>query len=422
MLALMTDLWMLNRSLVNDDFDHALAYVGKRLDGMVVHAVPSGTRCWTWVVPEKWIISEAWIADGERRLVDFSRHPLHVHSYSLPVDRVVSREELFQHLRSRPDVPAAIPYEFKYYERDWGFCVEHDRLPEFTADSYRVFIDSRFEPGELKIGDFTIPGESDDMVVVVSDLCHPGQVNDSLSGAAVAVELATTLRARRNRLTYKFLFVPETIGSIAYLSRHEHLIPRMRYAMFADTLGNDNTIVLQRSRQDASRIDRVARSVMRRVLGEFREGPFRSVIGNDEMVFNGPGVEVPTISLTRCPAVGYHSSADTPAALDIARVDEARAVMLGILETLDRDFVPVRRFRGPVFLSGYGLWVDWRVDPVLNRNLEKVMVRLEGDRSAFDIADELGLDFEVVRDYLERFHGHGLIEKRPAEQAFTRLV
>ncbi|TRZ52390.1 MAG: DUF4910 domain-containing protein [Dehalococcoidia bacterium] len=411
MMKLINDLWMKNRSLVNDGYDEALSYIGNIID-LKIHEIPGGTECWTWIVPEKWVINEAYIMCGERKIVDFKEHPLHVISYSLPVDKEVSKEELLKHLHWREDRPNAIPFEFKYYERDWGFCIQHSRLKELTEDKYKVFIDSKFEKGTLKVGDFTIEGEADETIGLVAHLCHPAQVNDDLAGVAVLVDMAKEMGKGRHHYTYKFLLVPETIGSVAYLSQNEDIIPSLKYGIFIEMPGNDNIHALQLTRQGNTRLDRLARYVMKRNLSDFREGAFRQVVGNDEMVFNGPGVNVPMISISRYPYPEYHTSDDNPSIITEERLEETKELVLKIIDILDRDYVPQRTFKGPIFLSRYGLWIDWRVDPELNNNLELIMLSLEGDESIFDIAEKLDMDFDVVYDYINKFLDKGLVVKK----------
>ena len=256
------DLWFKRRDIISDGYDESLEYIGRRIP-LKIHQIPTAAKCWTWTIPEKWSVGEAFIEDlAGNRLLDGKDHPLHVVSYSLPVNQVVSKEELFKHLHTHPQRPTAIPFGFKYYERDWGFCLAHNRLKDFTKDQYRVLIDARFEPGALKVGDCTLPGDSDEMIVLVAHLCHPAMVNDDLTGVAVMVELARKLSTGKRRYTYKFLFVPETIGSVAYLSRNEALIPRMKYGIFLEMLGNDNLHALQLSKTGTTRVDRIARYVM----------------------------------------------------------------------------------------------------------------------------------------------------------------
>ncbi len=414
MMKLIEDLWFSRRDLISDGLDRSLEYIG-RIIPLKIHSIPCGTKCWTWTVPEKWSVNEAYIEDSKgKRLLDLKDHPLHILSYSLPIDRVVSKEELMAHLHSNPKRPGAIPFEFKYYEKDWGFCIEHNKLKNFKGSEFKVFIDSKFEKGSLKVGEYTIKGETDKTIVLVGHICHPAQVNDDLAGVAVLVDIAKDLSKRKNHFTYKFLILPETIGSIAYLSQNEKIIPKLKYGLFLEMLGNSNVHALQLTRQGNTRLDRIARSVMKRKLKGFNEGAFRKVVGNDEMVFNGPGVNVPMISVSRWPYPEYHTSDDNPSIISEKRLIESKNLVLEMLKVIDSDYTPKRKFKGPVFLSGCDLWVDWRENRELNRNIEQIMLRLEGDQSVFDIAEELGLEFEDVFNYVNKFYKKGLVEKNPA--------
>ena len=416
MKQLIEDLYLLNRSLICDDFDEALAYIDD-LVGLDIHEYPSGTECWTWVVPQKWTVREAFIEEDGKRIVDFADHPLHLWTGSLPVDRVVSREELLDHLAWDEERPGAIPYKFHLYELTWGFSVTCDQFQQMQADEYRVLIDSEYSDGHLKVGEATVEGSSDEVVVLMAHLDHPGQANDDLAGVAVLAELVHELRKRDTYYTYKFLILPETIGSIAYFSHNEDLIPRCRCGIFLEMLGNDNTIALQYSLQGDDLIDRAARRALvdRYGEGNFAEGAFRKVVGNDEMVLNGPGVGVPTISISRWPYPQYHSSYDTPDIISEYRLVDARELILEVLDILDRDYVPRREFRGPVFLSRFGLWVDYRENFELNRAIETIMLNLEGDQSVLDITDRTKVSYREVYGFIERLRELGLATRLAKE-------
>jgi len=406
MMKLINDIWFKRRDIVSDGFDESLEYISKIIP-LEIHKIPSGTKCWTWITPEKWSVKGAYIEDlNGNRLLDLKDHPLHVISYSLPVDKLVTKKELMKHLYTNPQRPEAIPFGFKYYERDWGFCVQHIRLGEFARGEYRVFIDSKFEEGTLKVGDCTIEGETDETIVLVAHLCHPAMANDDLAGVAVLVDIAKDLRKRNNHYTYKFLLVPETIGSVAYLSQNEGIIPKLKYGIFLEMLGNHNIHALQLTRQGNTRLDKIARYAMKRKLTNFREGPFRKVVGNDEMVFNGPGVNIPMISISRFPYPEYHTSDDNPSIISEENLKESKTLILEILNIIDNDRIPKRKFKGPVFLSGYGLW-----GPRIAENIEQIMLRLEGDKSIFDIAEELDMEFNDVLNYVNKFFAKGLITK-----------
>lgn len=411
MINIINDLWYKPRYLISIDYDEALNYIAKIIP-IKIHEIPTGTKCWTWTIPEKWSVNEAWIDDlNGKRILDIKDHPLHVISYSLPVNKIVSKDELLAHLHSREDRPDAIPYEFKYYEKDWGFCIQYNKLKNLREERYKIFIDSKFEKGTLKIGDLTLKGETNDTIVLVAHLCHPSMVNDDLTGVAVLVEIAKKMSQIKNHYTYKFLILPETIGSIAYLSQNEEIIKNLKYGIFLEMLGNDNTHALQFSRQGNTRIDRIAHYLLKQKFSNFRTGSFRKVISNDEMVFNGPGVGIPMISISRFPYPEYHTSDDNPNIISEEKLIESRNFILEILQILERDYIPKRKFKGPIFLSGYGLWVDWRVNEKLNQNIEQIMFGLEGDKSIFDIAEELEMNFYDVLNYVNKFFENDLIEK-----------
>jgi len=425
MKQLVEDLYPLNRSIVGAEFDRALEYLAKRIP-LSIHRVPTGSECWSWIVPRRWSVTSAYIEADGRRLIDLADHPLHVVIGSLPVDREVSREELFAHLVWDERRPHAIPYRDRYYELDWGFCVPASRLPTFAADRYRVVIDATYEDGYLAVGECVIKGQRPEGGVLLAHVDHPFQAEDGLSAVAVLVELASRLKEREPmRYTYRLLFVPETIGSIAYLSRHEALIPDIKWAMFLEILGNDaHPLALQRSYQGDTYIDRVAEHVLRRSGLPFTTGPFGHIVQNDEKVWNSPGVGIPAISLSRAggmraepdgrvrfdPYPEYHTSDDTPRIVHEERLEEALRVIESIIDVHEMDRLPTRRVKGPMFLSRYGLWVDWRENLKLNLAIDELMYLLDGRHTMFEIARELDLDMDFVRCYLERFQAAGLID------------
>lgn len=413
-MRLIKDIWFKRRDIISEGFAQSLRSISK-LVPLKIHQIPSGTKCWTWTVPEQWEVRTAYIEElGGKRLLDLKDHPLHVMSYSLPVRKVVTRKELMKHLYTNPSRPHAIPFEFKYYERDWGFCVQHERLKTFKKAKYRIAIDSHFRKGNLEVGEFTVKGKTSKTIVLVAHLCHPAMVNDDLAGVAVLVDIARRLRQRKNEYTYTILIVPETIGSIAYLSQNESIVSDLVGGIFLEMLGTRGPLALQLSRQGNTYLDRIARHVLREKSKGFREGPFRTIVENDEIVFNGPGINVPMISISRYPYPEYHTSDDNPSIIFRSKLEEARDRILDILMIVEKDFKPVRQFKGPIFLSGYGLWVDWRVNRKMNANLERIMLRLEGDQSAFDISAELGIDFSDVVEFLAKLYTKKLITKTPA--------
>ena len=425
MLELINQLWFLARELVSDDYDKALYRLAEEVP-MTIHEYPSGAQVWTWRVPEKWTCHEAYLetVDG-RRIIDHADHPLHVVSYSLPFEGVVSRDDLFRHLHVHPHNPDLIPFVFKYYQRDWGLCMTQNERDLLDEEQYRVVIRTTFEPGLLKVGEVIVPGEVEESFMLAAHLCHPAMVNDDLTGVVVGLDvMRTLLQGPKPHYTTRFLILPETIGSVAYLSHHEDLIPKMVGGLFLEMLGNDSGLALQQSFQPDSQIDKTLVAALRGVSPDAYVGPYRTIINNDERQFNSPGVRVPMLSLSRVkhpellesmyqPYPEYHSSGDTPEIVSQERLESARDAVLAMLGAFGKNAYIVNNFKGEVFASGYGIWIDYRHNPEGHRNLFQIMERCDGTRTVADIALELKISFQAVWEIVLSFVEKDLVTFSP---------
>lgn len=421
-MELIEELWFLKRDLISDDYDRALARLADEIP-MTIHEVPTGTKVWTWTVPEKWTCQEAYLEtmDGER-LIDYADHPLHLPSYSLPFEGEVSRAELLQHLHVHEQIADAIPYKFPYYNRDWGLCVTQQLRDSLKDERYKVLIRSSFEPGTLKIGEIFIQGESEDCFVLAAHLDHPAMANDDLTGVVVGLDVARhLLDGPKPHFSYRLLIFPETLGSIAYLSQHEDLIPKMKGGLFLEMLGNDAPHALQQSFQPDSHVDKSLVAAFNDLAPDAYVGPYRSIIDNDERQFNAPGVRVPMLSLSRvenpqspesrfAPYPEYHSSKDTPEIISQAHLEASRDLVLSLLKAFDEDrrYV-VNHFKGEVFASGYDLWVDYREDAEGHKRLFEIMERCDGSRTVADIAVELNAAYEDVWQVIKKLLDKDLV-------------
>jgi aminopeptidase-like protein len=436
MFNLINDLWFLKRDIVSDGYDLALYRLREELArsglALTIHEYPTGEPCWTWRVPDKWTCHEAYLEtlDG-RRLVDYADHPLHVVSYSLPFEGIVSRETLLQHLHVHPRLPDAIPFVFKYYDRDWGLCATQNLCDSLVDETYRVVIRASFELGTLKVGEVVLPGKSAQSFVLVAHLCHPAMVNDDLTGVVVGLDVMRALAgvdalAGANRYTYRLLILPETIGSVAYLSHNEHLIPNMIGGLFLEMLGNDSPHALQASFQPANPVDRCLDVAFAGLDPQGYQGAYRSIIDNDERQFNAPGVRVPMLSLSRVespkasgkpPYPQYHSSHDTPTIVSEARLAASRDVVLGLIEAWEHNQYVVNNFKGEIFCSGAGIWIDYRVNPQGHRRLFEIMERCDGEHTVADIAFELNIPFQSVREIVDLLESKNLVHLNPTAQS-----
>lgn len=414
-------LWRLPRDLVSDGYDAALHALAEQVP-MTIHEFPTGMHCWTWIIPEKWTCYEAHLEtlDGQR-LFSYADNPLHVVSYSLPYDGQVTREELFKHLHVHPKLNAAVPYVFKYYERDWGLCCSRDLRDTLNNEKYRVVIKSTFSFGTLKVGEIVVPGRSEETFVLCAHLDHPGQANDDVTGVLVGLEVIREMLKRpKPRYTYRFLMLPETIGSVAWLSHNEHLLPYMKGGLFLEMLGLDNPAALQLSFTGNTEIDRCFRMALQEREPEGWTGAFRTVIGNDERQFNAPGVRIPMLSLSRVlrpdhpdwPYREYHSSHDTPAIVSPQRLAASRDLALAMIDTLEANRTPVNKFKGEIFCSRYGIHIDHQANPQGSRALFDIMYLIDGTRTIPEIAQNCAISVEAVNAVLDELARNGLVAYR----------
>jgi aminopeptidase-like protein len=416
-------LWPLHRTINCDDMERALEMCGAFVEDLSADGVEFQMQrfkpledAYTWWIPERYKVNEAWLEINGERIADFQENSLHLLSYSVPTTVDGRLGDIRDHIWSREKNPDAIPWEFKYYDRSWGFCVRHNDLIRFDDDAkVEGVIDVEFGDGDFCLAELFLPGETDDEMLFLTNICHPMQVNDSLSGLVVALGMIRELAKRKNRRHgLRVLIVPETIGTMAWLSRNEDVAARAKFAWFCEICGHDNSFVLQHSRQETEAlIDRTFLAVMRdhERHGNGRTGEFRKLVASDEMITNGPGWDLPTPSLTRWPYDEYHTSDDNPDIISEDNLEETLNVFIDLWDALENNYYPRRTFIGPVMLSRYGLWVDWRDHRALNLAIDDLMCLLDGDLSVIDIAHQLSLPASAVFFYLDQFFEAGLIEK-----------
>lgn len=412
-------IWKLPRDIVSEGYDAALKALAKQVP-MKICAYPTGTECWSWILPEKWTCHEAYLEtlDG-KRLFSYADNPLHVVSYSLPFEGEVSRRDLFEHLHVHHRIPESIPFMFKYYERDWGLCCSKNLKDTLHDDKYRVVIKSDFSYGTLKVGEVTAPGKTDECIVLCAHLCHPAMVNDDLSGVVVGIKVMQALLKRNDlRYTYRFIILPETIGSVAYLSQNEHLIPKMKGGLFLEMLGLDNPHALQLSFAGNTEVDLCFSQALKEHDAFGWTGPYRTIIGNDERQFNGPGVRVPMLSLSRVlpPTMGdwpyreYHSSHDSPEMTSIKSLEASCEMVLSMIDTIENNRVPINQYKGEVFCSRFGMSFEEASNPEAYRALFSVMDVIDGTLSVAQIASKCGISFGTAAKIVSELRVRGLVD------------
>lgn len=308
-------LWSINRSLTGDGVRETLSILKGFIPDLTIHEVPSGTKAFDWTIPKEWKINDAYIVTpaGEK-ICEFNKNNLHIVGYSTPVNTTISLDELQNHLYSLPEQPNAIPYITSYYKERWGFCLTHKQRETLVPGEYKVVIDSELFDGSLTYGELIIPGETTSEIFCSTYVCHPSMANNELSGPTVATFLAKAVLALENRKhTYRFVFIPETIGSITYLSKNIDHLKKYVYAGFnISCVGDNRDYSFLPSRKGNTISDKAALHVLKYICPTFKKYDWNTR-GSDERQYCAPGVNLPMASVMRTKYgiyPEYHTSLD----------------------------------------------------------------------------------------------------------------
>jgi aminopeptidase-like protein len=392
------------RSITGDGLRETLRHIGQRIP-LALHEVPSGTPVFDWTIPREWNIKDAWIknARGEK-VLDFADSNLHVLNYSTPIHRRMSLAELRPHLHTLPDLPDAIPYRTSYYQENWGFCLAHRELQTWPDGEYEVCIDSTLAPGSLTYGECLLPGRRAEEVLLSCHACHPSLANDNLSGIALATALAEELSQREREYSYRFLFLPGTIGAIAWLAQNEiHAKQHIRHGLVIACVGDEGKFHYKRSRRGKAEIDRAVEHVLAHSGRPFETLDF-SPYGYDERQYCSPGFNLPVGSLTRTPHgrfPQYHTSDDDLDFITPEALAGSLDMYLAVIDVLEHN----RRYRNlnphcEPQLGKRGLYAALGGLPnagALQMALLWVLNYSDGEHSLLEIAERAGVEFAIVR-------------------------
>ena len=414
---LVAELYPICRSITGDGVRRTLEIVDREIGGLEVSEVPTGTQVLDWTVPREWNVRDAWVANAAgERVIDFQASNLHLVSYSVPVRMTMSLAELKERLFILPDQPDLVPYRTSYYAERWGFCASKRLVDSLPEGDYEVCVDSTLADGHLTYGERLVEGRTSDEVLVSCHVCHPSLANDNLSGIAVASRLARLLgEGPRPRYSYRFLFIPGTIGSITWLARNQDRVDRIRHGLVLSGVGDPGGFTYKRSRRGDAEIDRAVAHVLGRSGRPHRVVDF-SPYGYDERQFCSPGFDLPVGRLSRTEFATYpeyHTSADDLDLVSPAQLQDSLEVCREVVAVLEGN----RRYenlspRGEPQLGRRGLYgsIGGRSDAE-ERQMAMLWVlnQSDGGRSLLDVAERSGLPLALLAEVAGLLEEAGLL-------------
>lgn len=405
------------RSITGEGVRETLNILSEYTKEMKIYNVPSGTQVFDWTVPKEWKIREAYIEDGiGNRVIDFKNHNLHVMGYSLPVDKWVSKEELLSYIYTQPDQPEVIPYVTSYYKKRFGFCMSQNQKEALPDGRYHMVIDSELIEGNLTYGEIIIPGENKDEILLSTYICHPSMGNNECSGPALAVTLAEYLwKKEKRRYTYRIIFIPETIGSITYLSQHlDWMKEHVKAGFVLSCVGDNRDYSIVESLYGNTIADRVLKNVLKsKTGGGFSTYSFLDR-GSDERQYNAPGVDLPVVAFCRSKYgeyPEYHTSADDLSVISAEGFEGAYDVMIQVIEALEfNDKYKVSVLCEPQ-LGKRGLYPTISQNGNYNeiRAMSDLIAYADGANDLFDISDRIGVPVKKMIPIVKKLKENGLL-------------
>lgn len=418
MYSLVKELFPICRSITGDGVRKTLRIIQREIPELKIFEVPTGTKVFDWIVPKEWNIKGGYIETLEgKKVIDFADTNLHVMGYSLPIDKIVSREELLEMCYTIPEQPDCIPYVTSYYKERSGFCLSEKQKQALTEDTYHVVIDSTLENGSLTYGELLIPGNSKDEIFLSTYVCHPSMANNELSGPAVAVELAKYILANKDRrYSYRIIFIPETIGSITYLSKNLDYMQKHVIAGYnISCVGDDRTYSYVESPYADTLADRVAQNVLNFHYPEYKRYSFLHR-GSDERQYCSPLVHLPLCAICRSKYEEYpeyHTSADNLNLVSPNGLYGAFEVYRKCIDLLENNYMYIVTTPCEPQLGKRGLYPTLSRRGSINetRSMTAFIAYADGKHDLVDISNRINVPIDRLLPIIKKLLDNGLIRK-----------
>lgn len=414
--GLCENLFYINRSLTGNGVRKTLEYLKKELPNLTIHEVPSGTKCFDWEIPKEWNIKDAYIKnEAGKKIIDFNESNIHVVGYSSPIHKTLDLDELDKHLYTLPELPEAIPYITSYYKETWGFCMSHKQRQGLTKGKYKVHIDSSLEDGSLTYAELFIKGESKKEIFISTYICHPSLANDNLSGPALVTYLAKHIQSiNKPRYSYRIIFIPETIGAIAYLDKNMDALKKNVIAGFVVTcVGDNNHYSYLASRQENSLADNVALHVLKYQAPHFKKYSYLDR-GSDERQYCAPNVDLPVCSVMRTKYGEfdeYHTSLDNLDFINSEGFNGSFNVYEKMITALEQNFTYNVNVICEPQLGKRGLYptISTRKTAGMVKNLKNLLVYCDGKHNLLEVAEKINVPIWDLYDLVGQLVEHNLI-------------
>lgn len=418
MYRLISNLYPICRSITGNGVRETLNII-KGYIPVEINEVPTGTEVFDWTVPKEWNIKDAYIKNSKgEKVVDFKTSNLHVVNYSVPVKKVMPLEELKAHLFTLPDYPERIPYRTSYYKETWGFCLSHEQLLAMQDGEYEVYIDSTLEPGSLTYGEYYLPGASQDEILISCHICHPSLCNDNLSGIALATFLAQHLsQVSQRRYSYRFVFIPGTIGSVTWLALNENQVHKIKHGLVVTGVGDPGKFTYKLSRRGNADVDRAVIHVLKHSGQEHQIIDFFPY-GYDERQYCSPGFNLPVGCFMRSSHgqySEYHTSADNLSFVQPQCLTDSFAQFLSTLDILENNQTYFNQNpKCEPRLGKRGLYraVGGHAEEQVNEiALLWVLNLSDGEHTLLDIAERSKMSFDVIKKAANALVQHDLLKQ-----------
>jgi aminopeptidase-like protein len=411
-------IFKINRSLTGNGVRETLNIIKNRLPDLIINEIPSGTKCFDWEIPKEWNVRDAYIKNikGEK-IVDFKKNNISLLGYSTPINKKISLEELLPHLFSLPKQPSAIPYITSYYKENWGFCISENDKNKLKTGEYEVFIDSSLNKGSLTYGELLIKGQINEEVFISTYICHPSLANDNLSGLALATFLSKYIsEITNNYYSYRIIFIPETIGAIAYLSKNLVFLKKNVVAGFILTcVGDDNSFSFLPSRNGNTLSDKVALHVLNYSTKDFIKYSFLER-GSDERQYCSPNVDLPVCSVMRSKYgeyKEYHTSLDNLDFISPSGFSGSFKIYTKIIKAIENNFIYKTNIIGEPQLGKRGMYpnISTKKSISIVKNLKNVIIYCDGKKDLIDIANIINVPVWELYPIIKQLLKNKLISK-----------